>query len=175
MCPLVVLQSECGLQNGKKERCPSTSFPWTPNLSETLQRHVTDCYDRWYFWTGPSTPSVSENSVNLSSLRYVIVKHVVIRQWGCQTAREPKPALYFTWGAALSHTRSVATSHQYRTFSQASFTLQSASALRKTSTLFHIFYKGKLIIYYKADSVLPEHITAKAVMIKPFKTSNRNF
>lgn len=116
MCPLVVLQSECGLQNGKKERCPSTSFPWTPNLSETLQCHVTDCYDRWYFWTGPSTLSMSENSVNLSSLRYVIVKHVVIRQWGCQTAREPKPALYFTWGEALSHTRGIATSHQYEHF-----------------------------------------------------------
>lgn len=146
MCPLVVLQSECGLQNGEKERRPSTSFSWTLNHSETLQG-LSDCYDHWYFWACPSTPRTSENSVNsLSSLRFVMVKHL-IRQWGCQTVRERKPALYLTQEAALSHTHGVATSHQYWILAQASSILQSTSALRKTPTLFHIFYKSETIIY----------------------------
>lgn len=120
MCPLVVLQPECGLQNREEGRCPSTSFPRTPNQSETIQSHVTDCYDHWYFCTCPSSPRMSENSVNLSSLRFVIVK-CLIRQWGYQTVRELKPALYLTWEAAFSH--GVATSHQYWTLSQTSSNL----------------------------------------------------
>lgn len=149
MCPLVVLQSECGLQNGEKERRPSTSFSWTPNHSEILQGHVSDCYDHWYFWARPSTSRRPENSLNLSSLRFVIVKHLV-RQGRCQTVKDLKSAVYLTREAALSHTHGVATSHQYWILAQASSTVQSTSALWKTPSLFHIFYKGKLIYLFKS-------------------------
>lgn len=72
---------------------------------------------------------MSENSVNLSSLRYVIVKHLVVKTEGVRQRERLSQHCILHEEQLSVIPMGVATSHQYQTFSQASSTLQSASAL----------------------------------------------